>query len=120
VAVVDAKPNAFSVLIVDVGHHDPEKGYAEQGYTKGGFPSLEVAKEFARRWTRDSVEELRSPGQSPEDLRKAWVIFGEDAMVLGDGYKGSDELDFFITHPATSDERDWQSLDPARHALPKT
>jgi hypothetical protein len=106
---MNANSGAFSVLIVDLAHHDPAEDYA-----KRGFASLEAAVEFARRWVRDSVEEFRSSAKSSEELRKAWFIFGEDAIVIGGNYKGSDEIDFFIANPATPQQRDWQSLDPSR------
>ena len=43
-------------------------------------------------------------------LREQWFTFGEDAVVLGANYAGSSELDFFLDHPATSPERDWQAI----------
>ncbi|MET0649371.1 MAG: hypothetical protein ABW208_22400 [Pyrinomonadaceae bacterium] len=97
----------YSVLIIDLFRHEPEADYVING-----FPNFELAKEFARRWVRDSVEEQRKPGQSGEDLRRMWHTFGEDASVL-DGephYAGSHELDYFVEHPATPEERDWQAI----------
>jgi len=95
----------YSVLIIDNFHMDPE-----HDYTIGGFPTLELAKEFATRYVRDSVESMREPGQTAEELRKAWYQFGEAAVVLGGDYKASSELDFFIDNPATSEQRDWQTV----------
>ena len=51
------------------------------------------------------MEELLSPGQSPEELRKLWFIYGEDALTAG--YRGSDELSDFVAHPAPAEECDW-------------
>jgi len=98
---------SYSVLIIDMFRHDPE-----EDYVIGGFPTRELAKEFARRRVRDSVEEQRKPGQSPEDLRRMWHTFGEDASVMqGEPhYAGSHELDFFVEHPAGPEERDWQAV----------
>ena len=98
---------SFSVLIIDMFRYDPEEDYVIDG-----FPTFELAREFARRWVRDSVEEQRKVGQSREELRKMWYTFGEDASVLGGEphYAGSHELDYFIEHPATSAERDWQAV----------
>ncbi|MFQ5903418.1 MAG: hypothetical protein ACE5JO_06990 [Candidatus Binatia bacterium] len=94
----------FAVHVIEMSHYqDPEH---EGAYD--GFPTLELAREFARRWVRDSVEGLRKPDQTKEELRKAWWVFGEDAFT--EGYKGSDELDYFIDHPATAEERDWESI----------
>jgi hypothetical protein len=98
---------SYSVLIIDLFRHDPE-----EDYVVSGFPTFELASEFARRWVRDSVEEQRQPGQSQEELRRMWHTFGEDASVLGGEphYAGSHELDFFIEHPARPEERDWQAV----------
>lgn len=97
----------YSVLIIDMFRYDPE-----EDYLIAGFPTFELAQEFARRWVRDSVEEQRQPGQSKEDLRRRWYTFGEDASVIGGEphYAGSHELDFFIEHPARPEERDWQAV----------
>jgi|SRR5215204_6942838 len=97
----------YSVLVIDMFHYDPAEDYVIRG-----FPTFELAKEFARRRVRDSVEELRQPGQSPEELRRQWFTFGEDASVIGGEphYAGSHELDFFIEHTATAEERDWQAI----------
>ena len=99
--------DTYSVLIIDMFHHDPEEDYVVDG-----FPTFELAKEFARRRVRDSVEEQRRPGQSPEELGRMWYTFGEDASVLqGEPhYAGSHELDYFIEHPASARERDWQAV----------
>ena len=98
---------SYPVLIIDLFRHDPEADYVVDG-----FPTYELAKEFARRWVRDSVEEQREPGQSKEDLRRMWHTFGEDASVMrGEPhYAGSHELDFFIEHPARPEERDWRAV----------
>lgn len=97
----------FSVLVIDMAHYA-----AEEDTVVRGFPSFEAAKEYARRRVRDSVEELRAPGQSRAELRRLWLIFGEDALVTGgeERYTASHELDYFIAHPATEEERDWQAV----------
>jgi hypothetical protein len=76
------------------------------------FSTFELAKEYARRRVRDSIEELRQTNQSKEELRRLWHTFGEDATVLGGErrYAGSHELDFFILYPATAEERDWEAI----------
>ena len=97
----------YSVLIIDMFRYDPKEDYVIDG-----FPTFELAKEFARRWVRDSVEELRKPGQSKEELRNMWYTFGEDASVMQaePRYAGSHELDYFIEHAASPEERDWQAV----------
>ena len=96
----------YAVLIIDMSY-DKEKDFVVEG-----FPTVELANEFARRWVRDSVEELRALNQTREELRYLWYIFGEDASVLGGEphYAGSHELDYFIEHQATREERDWQAI----------
>jgi hypothetical protein len=100
----------YSVLIIEMSHYqDPDGERSIEG-----FSTFELAREFARRWVRDSVEELRGQGQSREELRSRWFTFGEDAIVIGgDSYAGSHELDYFIANPATAQERDWRSVKPS-------
>jgi nucleotide-binding universal stress UspA family protein len=91
----EAAAGTFSVLIIDMAHYqDPD---SER--TVGGFATLDEAKAYARNRVQNSVEELRSEGQSHEELRKLWSIYGEDAIVIGGGYAGASELDYFIDHP---------------------
>jgi hypothetical protein len=99
----------FAVLFIDMFHHD-----AAYDVQIGGFSTPEVAREFARRRVRDSVEELRAASQTAAELGHLWGSFGEDAIALGLQYAGSDDLDHFLAQPATPRERDWQSLLPAR------
>jgi hypothetical protein len=97
----------YSVLIIDMYRYQD----SESEYIIEGFPTYELAKEFARRWVRDSLEEQRKPGQTKQKLRSLWFMFGEDALVIGgDHYAGSHDLDFFIDNPATPEERDWKSV----------
>ena len=96
----------YSVLIIDMSYD------AEKDFVVEGFPTVELANEFARRWVRDSVEELRGSHQTDEEVRRMWHAFGEDASVIGGEphYAGSHELDYFIAHPATAEERDWRAI----------
>ena len=98
-----------AVLVIDMFHYDEESEVVVEG-----FPTLEAAREYARRRTRDSVEGLREPGQSHEELRQMWSAFGEDAIVLGRefsrSYAGFSELDYFIANPASPEESDWVGL----------
>ncbi|SRR6266849_980151 len=96
----------FAVLVIDMFHYDEES----QSIIRG-FPTVEMATEYARRRTRDSLEEQRGDGQSATELKRAWLTFGEDCLVLGgNSYKGFSEIDYFIEHPATAEERDWVSI----------
>jgi hypothetical protein len=100
-----AKPNQkYEVIVYDM--YD----YGKKMYVVG-FPTFELAKEYARRRTRDSLEEQRPQSTDAKDLHDRWFMFGEDCMVVSD-YSGQEELDFFIANPATPEERDWASLQP--------
>jgi hypothetical protein len=110
-------------------------GGAEDGIVEEvkGFPSLDEANEFARRYVRDSVERCRAPGLSPREVVEAWFVFGEDAEVLeavadaavgaaepldsdSGGWSSEGEVAFFAEEPAMVEERDWRALDPRRRA----
>jgi hypothetical protein len=95
----------YSVLVIDMFHHDDHSETILRG-----FPTLEVACEYARRRTRDSLEALREPSQSDAELRRQWLTLGEDCCVIGEHYCGASEVDYFVAHPATMEERDWKSL----------
>jgi hypothetical protein len=103
-------PAGFSVLVFDMAHTGDEDGE----HRVDGFRSLEQAREYARRRTRASIEELRKYDMPVSELRELWTLFGEDCSVLGDSYCGSSELDYFIAEPAEADECDWSSLAPPR------
>jgi nucleotide-binding universal stress UspA family protein len=97
--VKEAAKTTYSVLIIDMAHYqDPDSEH-----TVEGFATMEEARAFARNRVRSSVEELRSEGQSHEELRKLWSIYGEDAIVIGGGYAGASELDYFIDHPESTE-----------------
>jgi hypothetical protein len=99
--------HVYPVLIIDMSY-DSEKDFVIEG-----FPTMELAREFARRRVRDSVENLRGANGAKEEVRRLWHMFGEDASVLGGEpphYAGSHELDYFLDHPATAEERDWQAI----------
>lgn len=99
---------SFQVLLIDMSHYADE----ENERTISGFPTREQAIDYARRRVRDSIEELRTPGQSKEELRRLWFLFGEDALVPGDpAYHASNDLDDFLQHPATPEERNWSALE---------
>ncbi|HET6385657.1 MAG TPA: hypothetical protein VFJ58_19875 [Armatimonadota bacterium] len=97
----------WTVLIIDMNRYrDPEGGER----LVGGFPDRDLAIEFARRRVRSSVEELRAPQQTDQELREHWFAFGEDSVAIDADYAGSHQLDYFIRHPATSDEIDWLEI----------
>ena len=106
----------WSVLVLDMFNYmDPEDGE----FLVEGFGSPEAAIEYARRRTRDSLEEQRPDARDAEDLRDRWFMFGESCIAMGTDYRASEEIDVFIANPATPEEIDWVSLepDPERRAL---
>lgn len=106
-ASIKERPD-FVVCVVDKYHSMDEDGRQ----WVGGFETVEFAREYARRRTRDSLEEQRAGAENADDLRTRWAMFGEECFVAGDGYDGAQELANFIVHPATPAERDWISLTP--------
>jgi hypothetical protein len=98
----------WSVLVIDMF------AYMDSGseFTVSGFQRPEDAIEYARRRVRSSVEEMRPTASDAEGIRSQWFMFGEDCVVIGGGYKGLDELDYYIANPATPEEIDWMSLEP--------
>ncbi len=101
-----SKKESFTVLIIDNFHMDPEEDYLIEG-----FPTKDLAVEFARRWVRESLEENRKKAKTAEEIRKTWRAFGENAVVLDGNYRGSSELDYFILNPATKKEQtDWKAI----------
>ena len=112
---------SYTVIVCDMFHFADDPDHEIE---IPGFPTREAAIEYARRRLRHSLEEARTPGQSPEELRHLWYTFGEDCRVVGpEGviYRASAELDHFIRHPATREECDYnglyESLLPADFAL---
>lgn len=101
-----SKKMNYSVLIIDNFHLYDE----DEHYTIDGFPTKELAIEFARRWVRASLEEMRDPTKTKEEIKKQWITFGEDALVIYGGYRGKSELDFFIDNPAIPEELDWREI----------
>lgn len=100
-------PASYSVFVIDMSYD------SEKDFTVSGFPAVRLANEFARRRVRDSLEELRREGQTREELRRLWHMFGQDATMPGHEprYAGSHDLDYFIEHPATREERDRQAIE---------
>jgi len=96
----------YAVIVCDLFNaHDPDHETLIEG-----FATAEEAIEYARRRTRASVEEIRRPEFTAEEIHRQWRSFGEDCRVIGpEGviYLASSELEVFIDHPATAEERDW-------------
>ena len=73
-----------------------------------GFPTLEAARLYARRYTWATVEEMKEV----PDSHTAFLIYGETARVVGDEYTTwHDEVDYFFAHEPTAEDTDWESLE---------
>lgn len=100
----------YSVLVTE------HSGLPEEGASRSihRFPTLGLAIEFARRWTRDSLEESRVEGRLHGEALESWLLWGESALVYGEGgailYNARDEIDRFLETPATAEERDWKAV----------
>jgi len=103
----------YRVIVCDLFHsHAPDHETVVRG-----FPTRELAVEYARRRTWSSVEEMRKPGLSREQVRDRWLALGEDCRVIGpEGvvYVARSELDTFLDHSPPPERRDWVGL---YHAL---
>ncbi|MBW2400845.1 MAG: hypothetical protein JRG80_16480 [Deltaproteobacteria bacterium] len=97
-------PATWDVIIFDRYHHrDPDGEFLIEG-----FPNRELAREYATRRVRDSIEGCRTSDQSEEEIRKLWNLYGESACVVGDdGYPN--EIDTWLSKIAKSEQRDWQA-----------
>lgn len=95
---------SFTVLVLDMARRDGED------CTVTGYPSVEMATAYARCRLRSSLEEFRRAGQSPDELRRLWSVFGEDAIVVGTGFAASGEIEQYLVTPASPAELDWQTI----------
>lgn len=103
----ETKPE-YSVLVFDMAR----TGEPDGEHLVRGFQNLETAQAYAQARVRASVEELRKPDTSADELSTLWHIYGEDCAVIGDGYRGKEWLQYYIDQPATSAETDWKALEP--------
>jgi len=100
----------YFVRVIDNFHRtDPEEEFEVEG-----FPTLEAAREYAMRRVRSSIEGLRKPGQSKEELYHSWKALGEEAVVEEGEYMGMVHFDTFCRNPATEEETNYLALDPRR------
>ncbi len=97
--------DSYSVRVVRMGSGD-------HGERVDGFASGESAREYARRRTRASIEQLHQTATRASELRCQWSASGEDCCVTNDSYCGSSELEGFIATSASGYECDWWSMDP--------
>lgn len=88
------------------GADDPEDAWEVTG-----FPSAAAALEYARRFVRAQVEDLRADTPDPAALREAYWQWGEYAETPGFDLRAW--VEHCIATPATRRaEMDYEALDP--------
>lgn len=96
-----------TVLCGDFAHYrDPE-----EEWEVAGFASPEAAAEYARRFVRAQIEDMRAEAASPEELLRMYVTWGEYATTAGFDIRAWAE--HCVATPATRrSETDYAALEP--------
>lgn len=97
-----------SVLCGDFAHfQDPE-----EEWTVEGFASAAAAQEYARRFIRAQIEDMRAEVSDADALRDLYLSWGEYAAT--EGFDSAAWVLHCIATPATKKaETDYEALDPA-------
>jgi hypothetical protein len=72
----------MSRFSVRCGDH-ADAGDPDEEWTVEGFANAEAAREYARRFIRAQIEDLRGDAASPEELREMYDRWGEFAHTEG-------------------------------------
>ncbi len=76
-----------------------------------GFAAAATAQEYARRFIRAQIEDLRRDAPSAEELKQMYLMFGEYAAA--EGFDSAAWVDHCIATPASRKaETDYDALDP--------
>ncbi|MBX9702324.1 MAG: hypothetical protein K2X74_23000 [Acetobacteraceae bacterium] len=96
-----------SVLCGDFAHYqDPE-----EEWEVSGFASAEAAQEYARRFIRAQIEDLRRDAAGAVALRQTYLAWGEYAAT--EGFDSQAWVEHCIATPASRrSETDYAALDP--------
>ena len=87
-------------------------GDPEEEWQVAGFPGAEAAAEYARRFTRAQIEDLRPQAEDGEALRAMYYSWGEYAFA--EGLDHGAWVEFCIANPATRrQDTDYDALEPA-------
>lgn len=91
---------------------DPaDDGDPEEEWVVAGFSTAEKACEYARRFIRAAVEDLRAEAPTPQELHDMYAAWGEYALTAG--LDNAAWVAFCIANPATvAAETDYARLDP--------
>jgi hypothetical protein len=83
----------------------------EEEWEVTGFASAEAAQEYARRFVRAQIEDMRAEAASPEVLRETYHAWGEYAAT--EGFDLRAWVEHCIAHPAKRRaETDYAALEP--------
>jgi hypothetical protein len=87
------------------------RGDPEEEWEVGPFASAEAAAEYARRFIRAQIEDLRRETPDPDGLRAAYLAFGEYAATAG--FDPEPWVAHCIATPASRKaETDYAALEP--------
>lgn len=90
-------------------------GDPDEEWLVEGFPGAEAAAEYARRFVRAQVEDLRAEAGSAEELRAMYFRFGEYAFAAGLDHAAW--VAHCIATPAgRRAETDYAAVEPGRRA----
>lgn len=95
------------VLCGDFAHYqDPE-----EEWEVAGFASAAAAQEYARRFIRAQIEDMRKDAPAADELRRMYLTWGEYAAT--DGFDSRAWVEHCIATPATRrSETDYAALEP--------
>ncbi len=98
---------SFTVHCGDFAHYqDPE-----EEWLVAGFASVAAAQEYARRFIRAQIEDLRGEAENPAALKQMYFSWGEYAAT--EGFDSAAWVDHCIASPASRKaETDYDALDP--------
>ncbi len=99
---------SFAVHCGDFAQDDDDE---DDGWIVEGFASAAVAEEYARRFIRAQIEDLRREAESAAALKDMYLMWGEYAAT--EGFDSAAWVDHCIANPATRKaETDYDALDP--------
>ncbi|MFC7477820.1 hypothetical protein ACFQS7_25950 [Dankookia sp. GCM10030260] len=88
-----------------------DEGDPEEEWLVTGFASAEAAQEYARRFVRAQVEDLRREAKSPAELAEMYDRWGEYAETPG--FDRAAWVSHCIAHPAArKQDTDYAVLEP--------
>jgi hypothetical protein len=98
---------SHGVLCGDFAH----AGDPEEEWEVGGFASAAAAQEYARRFIRAQIEDMRRETPDLGELRRMYFTWGEYAAT--EGLDAKAWVEHCLAHPATRRaETDYAALEP--------